>query len=107
VVAAATIALVSVEAPSGQTPLARVGTIDLPGVEGRIDHLAVDVEAQRLYVAALGTNTVEVLDLKAGSRVKRVAGFCEPQGIAVLPDAKLVAIANGKGEATARSERTG
>src|SRR5205823_3380217 len=96
--AAVTIVLVSFQAASGQMPLTLVGTIDLPGVEGRIDHLAVDTAAQRLYVAALGNNTVEVLDLKSGHRVKSVSGFREPQGIAVVPDAKLVAIANGKGE---------
>lgn len=96
--AAAMIALVSVQAASGQTSLALVATIDLPGVDGRIDHLAVDPDAQRLYVAALGNNTVEVLDLRRGSRAKSLPGFREPQGIAVLPDVKLVAIANGQGE---------
>src|SRR5216683_4545866 len=98
ILAAATIALVSFQAASGQTPFILVGTIDLPGVEGRIDHLAVDIGAQRLYVAALGNNTVEVLDLKSGSHVKSLPGFREPQGIAVVPDAKLVAVANGQGE---------
>jgi DNA-binding beta-propeller fold protein YncE len=98
ILAAATIALVSFQAASGQTPFTLVGTIDLPGVEGRIDHLAVDTAAQRLYVAALGNNTVEVLDLKSSSHVKSLPGFREPQGIAVVPDAKLVAVANGQGE---------
>jgi len=98
ILAAATIALASFQAASGQTPITLVGTIDLPGVEGRIDHLAVDMAAQRLYVAALGNKTVEVLDLKSNSHVKSVPGFREPQGIAFLPDAKLVAVANGQGE---------
>jgi DNA-binding beta-propeller fold protein YncE len=98
ILAAATTALVSFQVASGQPPLALVGTIDLPGVEGRIDHMAVDVAAQRLYVAALGNNTVEVLDLKSSRRAKSVPGFREPQGIAVLSDAKLVAVANGQGE---------
>src|SRR3954469_13208787 len=97
IVAAVAIALVSFQGSSGQTPLALVGTIQLPGVEGRIDHLAVDTGAQRLYVAALGNNTVEVLDLKSSSHIKSVSGFREPQGIAVLPDAKLAAVANGQG----------
>ena len=89
---------VSLQFASRQTPLTLVATIALPGVEGRIDHLAVDVATQRLYVAALGNNTVEVLDLKSSSHVKSVPGFREPQGIAVLADAKLVAVANGEGE---------
>ena len=38
-----------------QSPLRQVQTIPMPGVEKRIDHLAVDVAHQRLFVAALGT----------------------------------------------------
>ena len=72
-----------------------VQTIPLPGVQGRIDHLAVDVAGQRLFVAALGNNTVEVIDLKRGERVQSLAGFKEPQGLAYLPDTKTVAVANG------------
>ena len=74
------------------------GPIDLPRVEGRIDHLAVDLAAQQLYVAALGNNTVEVLDVKGHTHLKSLPGFREPQGIAVVPDAKAVAVANGQGE---------
>jgi DNA-binding beta-propeller fold protein YncE len=70
----------------------------LPGVEGRIDHLAFDGSTQRLYVAALGNNTVEVLDLKAGTHVRSLPGFREPQGIAIALDTKKVAVANGEGE---------
>ena len=81
-----------------QAPVALIDTVGLPHVEGRIDHLAVDIGTQRLYVAALGNNTVEVLDLKNGRHLKSVPGFREPQGIAVVADAKVVAIANGQGE---------
>ena len=98
ILVAATIAFACFQAASGQTAFTLVGTIDLPGVEGRIDHLTVDMAAQRLYVAALGNNTVEVLDLKSSSHAKSVPGFREPQGIAFLPDTKLVAVANGQGE---------
>src|SRR5438876_1607018 len=96
--AAAMMAAVWFQSASSQTPLTLVATIVLPGVEGRIDHLAVDTGAQRLYVAALGNNTVEVLDLKSSGHAKSLPGFREPQGIAVLPDAKLVAVANGQGD---------
>ena len=40
----------------------------LPGVEGRIDHLAADVAGQRVFVAALGNGTVEIVDLAQGKR---------------------------------------
>ena len=39
-----------------------VQTIPLPHVKGRIDHLAVDVAGQRLFIAALGNNSLEVID---------------------------------------------
>src|SRR5882762_7478149 len=82
-------------AASDAGPLRLIQTIPLPGVEGRIDHLAVDLAGQRLFVAALGNNTVEVIDLKKGQRVHSVTGFKEPQGIAYLPETNTVAVANG------------
>jgi len=72
--------------------------IDLPHVDGRIDHLAFDPSRQRLFVAALGNNTVEVVEVKSGTPVKSLPGFREPQGIAVAAAAMLIAIANGQGE---------
>ncbi len=79
------------------SPLVLVRTIDLPGVEGRIDHLAFDPERGRLFVAALGNDSVEVLDTQAGAHLRHLPGFDEPQGIAYVPDAHAVAIANGQG----------
>ena len=90
-------ALVVMQSPPAQ-PLIQIGTIDLPRVEGRIDHLAFDPTAQRLFVAALGNNTVEVLDVKANAHVKSLPGFHEPQGIAAVPESRLIGVANGQGE---------
>jgi DNA-binding beta-propeller fold protein YncE len=70
-----------------------IQTIPLPGVEGRIDHMAVDAGRQRLFVAALGNNTVEVLDLKAGKRLQPLTGLREPQGIACTGNRLYVASA--------------
>src|SRR5258706_4524990 len=61
-----------------------VRTIPLPKVEGRIDHLAYDAKAGRLFVAALGNNTIEVIDLAQGKVVHRIEGLHEPQGIVSL-----------------------
>jgi DNA-binding beta-propeller fold protein YncE len=95
---AGAIACALFRAASGQAPLTLVGTVGLPNVEGRIDHLAVDEDSQRLYVAALGNNTVEVLELKSNRHLKSVPGFREPQGIAVASGEKVVAVANGQGD---------
>lgn len=72
-----------------------VGAIPLPNVEGRIDHLAVDLNHQRLFVAALGNNTVEVVDLAAKHVIKSIGGLHEPQGIRYLPDQHRIVVANG------------
>ncbi len=63
-------------------PLKLTETIALPGVEGRIDHFAFDAAGERLFVCALGNNTVEVVDLRKGVRVHSITGFGAPQGIA-------------------------
>ena len=39
--------------------------IPLPNVKGRIDHASVDLKGQRLFVAAVANNTLEVIDLKS------------------------------------------
>ena len=56
-------------------PLKLTQTIALTGVEGRIDHLAFDVKGQRLFVAALGNNTLEILDVAQGKRVHTITGL--------------------------------
>jgi DNA-binding beta-propeller fold protein YncE len=81
--------------PQGKPPLRLVQTIALPHVEGRIDHLSVDLQSQRLFLAALGNNTLEVIDLKAGQVIHSVKGLHEPQGVAFIPEANAVYVANG------------
>ncbi len=76
-------------------PLKLVQTIPLPGVIGRLDHLASDPEGARLFLTALANNTVEVIDLRTGSRLQSVSGFNEPQGVVFLPDLHQLAVANG------------
>ena len=74
-------------------PLELVGTVPMPGVKGRIDHLAADNRDHLLFVAALGNDTLEVLDGSGGRRT--VAGFGEPQGIAFVADTGQLFVANG------------
>jgi YVTN family beta-propeller protein len=77
-------------------PLKLEATIAMPDVQGRIDHLAIDLKGQRLFVAALGNNSVEVIDLKADKLVHTIPGLAEPQGIAYIPSSNIVFVANGK-----------
>ena len=72
-------------------------TIALPGVEGRIDHFAFDPAGERLFVCALGNNSVEVIDLRKGERVHSITGLGAPQGVAYLPEFDRLLIANDEG----------
>jgi YVTN family beta-propeller protein len=82
---------------SGQSqPVLRLqNTIALPGVQGRIDHMSFDSRTGRLFVAALGNNTVEVVDVNQGKRIARIPGLHEPQGVSYLPDVNRLFVANG------------
>jgi hypothetical protein len=81
------------------TWLRLVQTIPLPNVEGRIDHMTVDLKGQRLFIAALGNNTVEVLDLRAGKRIRSITGLHEPQGVGFIAEFAKIFVANAKGGA--------
>jgi len=76
-------------------------TIPMPNVEGRIDHLAVNIKSKRPHVAALGNNTVEVIDLAAGKVMRRITGIKEPQGILYLAGPNRLVVTAGK-EGTCR-----
>ncbi|MDE2004190.1 MAG: hypothetical protein KGJ25_11720, partial [Betaproteobacteria bacterium] len=76
-------------------PIALTQAIPLPEVHGRIDHLDIDSDGARLFVAALGNDSVEVIDLRAGKRSARLEHLREPQGVAYLPDLNGLLIANG------------
>ena len=90
----------------GKLPLQLIQTIPMPGVSGRMDHLGVDVEGERLFAAALGNsqNTVEVIDLKAGKRIFSVGGQNMPQGVFYSADFKRLFVANGR-DGTVKSFR--
>lgn len=78
-------------------PLKLKQTIALPGVEGRIDHLAFDAADERLFVCALGNNSVEIIDLHKAQRIHSIAGLGAPQGVAYAAELNRLFIANDKG----------
>ncbi len=70
-------------------------TIPLPNVEGRLDHLSLDPKANRLFLAALDNNTLEVVDLDSKKRIQTVQGFNEPQGVFVVQEFEKIYVSNG------------
>jgi DNA-binding beta-propeller fold protein YncE len=91
VLASATVAIGQAAAP-----LKLEKTIELPDVQGRIDHMSIDIAGQRLFVSALGNNTVEVVDLKAGKRAHTISGLKEPQGALYIRDKNRLFVASDK-----------
>ena len=77
------------------TPLRLVQTIPLPDVEGRIDHMAIDLKGKRLFVVALGNHSLEILDLQAGKHIYRIRGLKEPQGVVYIPELNKIFVTNG------------
>jgi DNA-binding beta-propeller fold protein YncE len=75
-------------------PLVLESTIPLPKVGGRIDHMAIDRARQHLIVAALGNDTVEVVDLGSGKLRQRIGGLKEPQGVAYAEKADVLFVAS-------------
>jgi YVTN family beta-propeller protein len=64
-------------------------------VSGRIDHMAVDLERHRLFVAELGNNSVGVVDLNAQKVIHRISGLKEPQGVAYIKMNDTLYVATG------------
>jgi YVTN family beta-propeller protein len=82
-------------AVSAPAPLILEAKIPLGRVEGRLDHLAVDIGRRRLYVAELGNNSVGVVDIEARRVINTIGGFAQQQGIAYEKSTDTVYISNG------------
>src|SRR5882724_11924144 len=78
-----------------KSPLLLVQEIPLPNVGGRIDHFTFDAKRKRVIGAALGNNTVEVVDTFAGRDVHSISGAANPQGVAFAGELNRLFVANG------------
>src|SRR5262249_224870 len=78
------------------SPLQLEGKILLGQVRGRIDHMAVDLKRQRLFVADLGNDSAGGVDLANRSVMRRISGLNEPQGVGYEPSTDTLYVANGR-----------
>ena len=76
-------------------PLRLVQTITVPNVKGRLDHIAIDVEGKRLFLAGLEQGTFEVIDLTVGKWQRSIPGFNKPQGAVYVPTLNKLFLASG------------
>ncbi|MFL5331819.1 MAG: YncE family protein [Geminicoccaceae bacterium] len=90
----AAILLAPDQARAADGPLSLESKIPLGAVRGRIDHLAVDLARQRLFVAELGNGSLGVVDLAQGKVVHRIEGLKEPQGVGYAPESDTVYVAS-------------
>ncbi len=70
-------------------------TIPLVGVAGKFDHFAIDQNGDRLFAAATGNQSVEVVDLAAGKVVESLKGLGKPHGLAWVPETGRLFVADG------------
>jgi DNA-binding beta-propeller fold protein YncE len=78
-------------------PLVLTEAIPMTGIQGRFDHFGFDRRNQ-LFVAALGNNSVEVIDISARTRVHSITGIPNPQGVVYAPETKKLFAASSKGQ---------
>lgn len=90
--------LASVASASGAEnggTLTLVKTIALPSVAGRFDHFAYDVDGGRLFVAATGNHSVEVINVKTGKSLESIRDLGKPHGLAWVADEGKLFVADG------------
>jgi hypothetical protein len=86
-------------ATSENGPLILTSQIPLPGVHGRFDHFTFDPsEPARVFISALGNNSVEVIDLVEDTVVQHIPGIPEPQGIAFAVGLNKLFVGSRKGK---------
>ncbi len=86
----------SAQSAEGKAPLQLETKISLGDVRGRIDHMAIDLKRQRLFVAELGNDSVGVVDLAAHTLLRTIAGLNEPQGVGHEPSTDTLYVANAR-----------
>jgi len=84
----------SVAAQQGPGLIAK-NPIRLANVEGRMDHLGVDLKGQRLFATAFDNRTLEVIDLKTDRQIRSITGLNEPQGAYYDPASNRLFVACG------------
>src|SRR6202166_2713465 len=75
-------------------PLQLIQKIPVPGVSGRIDHFTAFPKRRLLIFAALGNNTVEILNTFQAKVVQSIKGLNEPQGVLYVPEFDKIFAAN-------------
>ena len=74
-------------------PLVLTETIPLEGIKGRFDHFGFG--GGRIFVAALGSNAVEAINVGARTLDHSITGVPDPQGVVYSPETKKLFVGSG------------
>src|SRR6202165_4620333 len=91
ILASCAIAVVAQE----KLPLKLVATTPIPGFTGDFDHFGLDLKGNRLFLAAEEHKTVEVFDLRTGTRIHTIEGFAHPLMMVYLPESNQLVVTDG------------
>src|SRR5256712_2280082 len=75
-------------------PLQLIQKIPVPGVAGRIDHFTAFPKRRLLIFAALGNNSMEIVNTFQAKVIQSVKGLNEPQGVLYVPGLDKIFAAN-------------
>src|SRR5215472_14742600 len=79
-------------------PLLLTRIIPIPDTVGRFDHMSVDNERGLIFATVFGNDTVEVLQVQRGKRIRTLSGeFTMPQAALYMPDLNRLAVSNSAG----------
>ncbi|HYT19580.1 MAG TPA: YncE family protein [Candidatus Polarisedimenticolia bacterium] len=88
-------AVAASQAPSRElAPLQLIQKIPVPGVAGRIDHFTAFPKRRLLIFAALGNNSMEIVNTFEAKVVQSIKGLNEPQGVLYVPGFDRIFVAN-------------
>jgi DNA-binding beta-propeller fold protein YncE len=71
-----------------------VQTIPMPNVKGRLDHMDVDVDGKRAFIAGVESGSVEVVDLEAGKWTRSIPGFKTPTEMCYVRELNKIFVAS-------------
>src|SRR5713226_9297521 len=82
--------------PRELLPLQLEEQVPVPGVSGLLYHSTADDKRRRLFVSALGNNSLEVIDVFAGRVIHSIKGLAQPQGPLYVPGVDKLYVANAE-----------
>jgi DNA-binding beta-propeller fold protein YncE len=80
----------SAKALSSSVLSSSFGLVQRIVINGRIDHMAIDIRGQKLFVAEFGNNSLDIIDMKTAKRIHSIKGnnglLNQPQSVVFVSE---------------------